>query len=257
MSPWLSGQNNEESHYVRIELKSGTIIEGKLVQLDYQKQVEIQTPIGQNMVVVWDDIAELNFIDYEVEKKIKEARRNKKKKERYPYTTSGYFFSFDFGPPVGLDYWGYPVMGGATQFSVGRNFNKNSLAAVTGLEFYLWPEMTFIPLGLEWRGRQNEKDLSWFYYLQMGYGFVGPSEYTSVWVENGYAKGGMYFNPGIGIMNKTHEKRSWYLKFGYKQQNAYAEYDGWVWDFRGGVIAHIEEEIKYHRIEVKYGFIFD
>ncbi len=251
-------QDSSLLNSVRIELKSGMIIEGKLVSIDYQNQVEIRTPIGENLIIAWDDMAELSFIDNEIEKHRLQTRRLIRPQKEYGFNDSSTFFSFEFGTPFGVDFWGDPVMGGTLQMAYGKSFDyKNSLALVTGFEFYLWPDMTFIPIGLEYRGRVQKEGFSWFYYLQAGYGMVPWSEYTSDWLENSSAKGGLYVNPGVGITKKTHPKRSWYFKFGYKSQTASAEYDSHFWNLNSVDIVRVKERIRYHRVDMRFGLRFN
>ncbi|MBO6515970.1 MAG: hypothetical protein JJ975_05400 [Bacteroidia bacterium] len=245
-----------ELNSVRIELKSGLIIEGKLVRIEYQKEAEVLTPIGENIVVPWEDMAEMNFIENEIRKLQKE--RIRQRKPDLPFKDSGFVFSFEAGTPVGIDYWGDPVMGGTIQMSVSKGLGRsNSLGLVTGFEFYLWPDMAFVPFGIEYKHRFKPESPSWFGYFQAGYGSVVASEYTSGWVNNGIASGGVYFNPGMGFTVKRNEKRSWFIKMGYRYQTAYAEYDSQVWTFDHFVSTRIEEQIYYHRVDLRFGFVFN
>ena len=116
----------------------------------------------------------------------------------------------------------------------------------------LWPDITVLPVGLEYFGRLKEQDRSWFYFFGTGYGFPHVSEYD--WNDNSKLTGGMFFNPGFGITNKRHAIRSWYLKFGYKYQSFKSEYDGYVWEFQSQRPARIKENIFYHRVDIRLGF---
>ena len=245
----------QEAHnYARVELKSGIVIEGKVVKIEYQKQVDLLINQSDTMEVPWDDIASLKFIDTEIKKRAEQLV--KPRKPNVPFSNSGNYFQFDFGIPLGRDYWGDLVAGGAVSIGYGKTFNyQHNLGVTLGYEGYLWPDITVLPVGLEYFGRLKEQDRSWFYFFGTGYGFPHVSEYD--WNDNSKLTGGMFFNPGLGITNKRHATRSWYLKFGYKYQSFKSEYDGYVWEFQSQRPARIKENIFYHRVDIRLGFRFD
>jgi hypothetical protein len=241
-------------NYVRVELKSGVTIEGEMVKIEYQKQVDVLIAPGDTLFLPWADISTLNFIEKEVEQRVKYLSRPKK--VEVPFNDTGFYYFIDFGVPVGIDYWGDPVAGGSVNFGYGKGFNYNHhVAATVGYDAYLWPDVTVIPLGLEYYGRFKEQKKSWFYYYGMGYSWPHLSEYS--WFENPKLQGGMFFSPGFGFTNKRHQKRSWYLKFGYKYQTLKASYDATVWEFGSNRIARVDEEIFYHRFDIRFGIRFD
>ena len=251
----LSVAQTEPSHNVaRVELKSGLTLEGKVLHIEYQKHVDLYVNQSDTMHIPWDDILTISFIDSEIKQRAKAMAKTKR--AEVPFRDSSNYFLLDFAVPLGLDYWGYPVAGGSINIGYGRGFGySHHVAATLGYEFYLWPEVSVMPLGVEYYGRFKEKGRSWFYYYGTGYGFPHLSEYS--WRENSSVSGGWYFNPGFGITNKRHEKRSWYLKFGYKYQKLHAEYDGYIWEFGSGRYAQIKEDIFYHRFDLRFGFRFD
>lgn len=244
----------ESANFIRLELKTGIILEGQALKIEYNDHVDLLTSTSDTLTVPWDDIASMSFID----KEIKERARAmvKPKKANVPFNDSGYFFQFDFGIPLGLDYWGYPVAGGSLNVGYGKSFNhQHHVAATVGYDAYLWPDVTIVPLGLEYYGRFKEQNRSWFYFYGMGYGFPHISEYD--WMDNSKVNGGVYFNPGFGITNKRNDSRSWYLKFGYKYQPITASYTGYVWEFGSNRLASITENVYYHRIDIRFGLRFD
>lgn len=242
------------NNFARVELNSGIVIEGRLVKLDYNNQVDLLTSLGDTMQIPWSDIASLSFIDKEIKQRAKAMI--KPKKPDVPFNNSGTYFQFDFGIPIGRDYWGDPVAGGAVSIGFGKTFSyQHHLAMTLGYEGYLWPDVAIAPLGLEYYGRFKEQHRSWFYYCGTGYGFPHVSEYD--WHDNSNLKGGLYFNPGFGVTNKRHTTRSWYLKFGYKYQSLSAEYEGYVWEYQSTRLARITEKIYYHRVDIRFGLRFD
>jgi hypothetical protein len=254
----FSGRVNaqDENHYVQVELKSGPVVKGELIEMVYQEKVELKLPMGDTMVILWDDILELNFINSEVKE---EYRANQVRVKRPPlaYKDSGLYASFDISPPFGRDYWGDPVMGFSTQVALNKPLrNGHSIGAITGFEFYLWPDIGFIPLGLEWRYRPKTIGRSPVFSLNAGYGSVAFSEY-SWFTSSSNVKGGLFFSPAIGLTNKKHAKRSWYLRGGYKMQEAFTSYEGFVRTGGLTVPSTVEETIVYHRIEFRFGVIWN
>ena len=245
---------DEIKNAVRVELKSGVVLRGELIQITYNERLEIKVPGAENMVIQWDDISELNFIEAEV-RQINRTSRKKEVKD-FAFNDRKTFFWFDLSVPLGIDAWGDPVAGGVVQAGVAKGLGRrNSLGLTTGLEFYLWPDMVFMPIGLEYRGRLNSTGASWFYYLQGGYGHVLTSEYD--WRNETRAVGGPFIAPGVGITRKTNPKRAWYLKFGFKSQTATADYTDFTWDGFNSIPVRVEERIFYRRLEIKYGFTFN
>ena len=241
-------------NYVRLEMKSGIVIEGELVKIKYQHQVDILAKQGDTLSIPWTDIQTLNFIEEEVKERVSYAF--KPKKVDVPFNDSGYYFLFDFGVPLGIDYWGDPVAGGTVSFGYGKSFNyKHHLAATIGYDAYLWPDVTVIPVGLEYYGRVQKHSRSLFYFYGMGYSFPHVSEYT--WLDNSKVEGRMYFNPGIGVTNKRKSSKSWYLKFGLKYQSLKATYDARVWEFGSQRNARVTEFINYQRFDIRFGWRFD
>lgn len=247
----------DELHYVHVELKSGLKIEARLISISYGDSVQLLLPTGKNMVVPWDDMVELDFIDREVNKKIQNQAKQRKRTQ-YPFHDSAWTFFFDFGTNFGLDYWGDPVMGGTVQTGFHKRISyQTSIGIGTGLDLYLWPDMGVLPVYLEYKGRFRPGSYSWFYYVQAGHGFVPFSEYDNSWLSYSKATGGFYFSPGVGFVNKWKSGRSWYMKFGYKVQHARAEYNGWIWGGIDETPARIEEDIRYYRFDIKLGYEFD
>lgn len=243
-----------KQNYARVDLKSGTTVEGKVIKIDYQKSIDLFVNQQDTLHIPWGDILNVSFIDAEIKERARALV--KPQKVNKPFRDSGTYFFFDAGIPLGLDYWGDPVAGGSVNFGYGKGFNyRHHLAATIGYDAYLWPDVTIVPLGLEYYGRFKEQNKSWFYFYGTGFGLPHLSEYS--WRDNSKVTGGLYFNPGFGITNKRHEKRSWYLKFGYKYQTLKAEYQGFVWEFGSSRVAQIKEEIFYHRIDIRFGLRFD
>ncbi|MFT5722934.1 MAG: hypothetical protein ACI9JN_000039 [Bacteroidia bacterium] len=252
---FFTGTNAQVSvNYVRVQLHSGTNIEGEMVKIEYQKYVDILMPNSDTMHIPWVDIASLDFITKEVHQRAKQLVKPKKK--NVPFNNTGYYTFFDFGIPLGLDYWNYPVAGGSGTYGFGRSFSHNHhVAATIGYEGYLWPNVTVVPLGLEYYNRFKEQGRSWFYYAGTGFAFPHLSEYT--WLDNSKVKGGGYFTSGFGITNKRHLKRSWYLKFGYKYQTISATYQATIWEFGSNRAAEVSEQVNFHRVDIRLGFRFD
>ncbi|MFT5513034.1 MAG: hypothetical protein ACI8SE_001434 [Bacteroidia bacterium] len=243
-----------EHSYARVELHTGTILEGQVVKIEYQKQVDLLIGDIDTMHIPWSDILTISFIDKEIKERAKAMI--KPKKANVPFRDSSTYFFYDFGIPLGLNHWGYPVAGGSVNFGLGKGFGyRHHVAATAGYDAYLWPDASVAAVGVEYYGRFKEKDRSWFYFYSTGYGFPHLSEYS--WYKNSKVTGGWYFNPGFGITNKRHERRSWYLKFGYKYQSLVAEYEGYVWEYGSNRLAEITENVRYHRIDIRLGFRFD
>lgn len=252
------GQGRKQ--YARVDLRSGPSIEGEVIELAYQNYVRLLVPTADTLQndtlsIPWSDILEINFITAEVNRLAKEEAKSRVKKPVLPTNDKAYYFMTDFGAPIGVDSWGYPVMGPCLQIGIGKGFSyRHHIAVTVGYDLYLWPEFGFMPLGIEYYGRKKEQSNSWFYFFESGYGFPLHSEYD--WRNNSTRKGGLYVNPGFGYTSKKKENRSWYVKFGLKYQNASGEYDGFVQDFTRTTVAHIEESVVYQRFDLRLGYRF-
>ncbi len=245
-----------KNHFVQVELKSGPTIKGELLEMVYEEKVELLLPIGDTMVILWEDILELNFINAQVKQTYKDERVKYKRKP-VAYSDSGIFASLDISPPFGRDYWGDPVMGFSTQFALNKPLrNGHSIGAITGFDVYLWPDIGFLPLGIEWRYRLKPIGRSAVFSFNTGYSMIAFSEYS--WITpTPEVKGGLFFSPAVGITNKKHARRSWYLRGGYKMQEASTRYEGNVHTGGISVPGIIEEQIIYHRIEIRFGVVWN
>jgi len=161
------------------------------------------------------------------------------------------------GFPFGLDSYDYPSLGISANISVGKRINQHvNLGVTLGYDLYWNPTSGIIPLGLEFKGRVNKMGFSPFYYLQTGYGFMGYSEYETS-RRQGEASGGLFFAPGLGIMNKKKEQTTWFVQFGYKMQNSKANYWYSVWDGGMNREVFVTEKISFRRFDLKFGYVFN
>ncbi|MFT7591283.1 MAG: hypothetical protein ACI9UJ_001206, partial [bacterium] len=141
-----------EHSYARVELHTGTILEGQVVKIEYQKQVDLLIGDIDTMHIPWSDILTISFIDKEIKERAKAMI--KPKKANVPFRDSSTYFFYDFGIPLGLDHWGYPVAGGSVNFGLGKGFGyRHHVAATAGYDAYLWPDASVAAVGVEYYGR--------------------------------------------------------------------------------------------------------
>ncbi len=237
---------------VRLELKSGRVIAGKVIQLEYERRIQLVTLQGDTLTTEWVDI---QHMDFNAKYNPYNLTVTPKRLFRY-HVDSSYYFTFDLGPHIGLRR--YATMSGVMHFGIGKALNEYSdLNLVTGIEWFYNPEVAMVPIGLEFNKRKRKQGLSTLYYVQAGSGLVIYSEFDNH--TNSKIRVLPYVNPGIGITNKTKQNSSWYLKFGYKVQPIQANYDAYVWDgiFGKRRSVFVQEKYWYHLIDIRWGWIFN
>jgi hypothetical protein len=232
-----------------VVMKSGMVIKGEVIALKQNEYIEIMTPLNTTLTLEWADIQTLDFTSG--------TPYAKKGKLAYAYNDSSYYLSLSAGFPFGLDSWGDPSLGFSASGTIGKSFGPRvNLGVNLGYDFYWWPNTGVIPLGLEVKGRVHKTGFTPFYYMQAGYGFVGYSDFESN-NQLGDTKGGIFFAPGLGIMNKTREHSAWFLQFGFKMQKTTSSYWDTFWNGGGQSEVFVEEEITFRRIDIKFGYVFD
>lgn len=236
-----------------VTLKTGMVIKGEVVTIKQGEYVEIKTPLVSIMQIKWEDIQSIEF------DMVEPSAQDFKKPDRqdYAHNDSSYYFSMAGGFPFGLDSYDYPSLGLSANITVGKSINQYvNLGITLGYDLYWNPTTGIVPLGLEFKGRMNKMGLSPFYYVQSGYGFMGYSEYETSW-RQGESSGGLFFAPGLGVMNKKKEHTTWFLQFGYKLQKSESNYWESIWDRGTNRDVFVTQNITFRRFDMKFGYVFN
>ncbi len=245
-----------ETQNAKIVLKSGVIISGKVFHIDYQNQVDVIVGDSDTLKIKWEDISQLDFLTNTTKVPIPKNYVHKTLKQDELYNDTAYYFYSSASIPLGLDYYGDPVAGFSLLVGAGKSFGyRHHVGIRSGYEFYLWPDINVIPIGLDYYGRLKPQGKSLYYGLGIGYAFPNVAAYR--WYNNYSVKGGVYLNPYFGITRKRNLKRSWNIEFGYKSQVMFTAYDGYIYQMNQQTPSRIEEKIRYQRFEIRFGFHWD
>lgn len=109
-------------------------------------------------------------------------------------------------------------LGGTFTNSVGYNLNsKIGIGVGVGVQSFgdYWDRINTIPLFLEGKYFLSKNSVSPFCQVQGGYGFAKLSE---------NAKGGLYFQPSLGVAFRKNDLLDFNISFGYVSQRMHYDY---------------------------------
>ncbi len=220
-----------------IYLKGGSVIKGRLMQVDDQK---VAVHSGRN--IWYFDDSEIDTIT----------------SVRNPFTTTGDGNMTFFIKASGGVLTGSSDNVKDTPFSFDASFNIRAASKFytgigAGIDFL---EESYMPVFLNLEYHFRESQFTPFIGLQAGYmvpleGEI-PTYYDYYYGGYGYGSqsldnnGGPMFNPSFGFVSHINENLGWTISFGYRYHQV---------NFKGE--EHYQLETTYNRFSIKVGIIFN
>lgn len=164
------------------------------------------------------------------------------KAQKYPYTMQA-----DLGLLAGNM---VPAVPGLQLFS-GVRLNKWSSEAGITVGADIYKQLTILPVSASIRWMPlPEKALNPYFSLSGGYGLS--------WINRGSAqtdyRGGVIYNPSMGLRIKTRTKARINFMAGFKHQRASIRETGF--DDLGRIVSVITDDYKFDRISLNFGIGF-
>jgi hypothetical protein len=228
----LSGQ--EVDH---VYLKTGSVIRGKILEIEPAGQVRIQDLSGNTWSYPMD----------QVEKITSETYRQERLNHTVPGFEPGYVNMTSMGFLAGS-----PVNEQVAPFSlVMVNGWRNSLGIFTGagagIEFL---STSYVPLFMDLRYDLTGGDVVPYLVARGGYALPLRADYTEYDTHYAY-NGGPLAAAGMGLKIKTRDHFAWDVTLMYRyQRTSYSE----IYDWNHQEYAYTE---IYNRIEIRLGFYID
>ncbi len=247
--------SQNEVQIATVFLNSGEIVQGPVLKVVKYSYVDVLTGIKDTTTIPWDSIDDIKYSRLKIDepdwrKNLSEKKRNSK------FRDTSYYCNLSIGVPNDFGFSNYMSAGFSLLVTVGKGFNyRHHIGLRTGYEYFEWPNMSFIPVGLDYYGRFKPQGRSWYYGVSGGYAFTHFTEYR--WLENSKTRGGVFFNPYIGIAGKGTPKTGWNVEFGFKSQRAKAEYDGLIVGRNSSMFARLKHDIRINRFDIRVGLRFD
>jgi sRNA-binding regulator protein Hfq len=216
-------------------LKNGGIIRGEIREITDDFTVKIET-VGRNLFV------------YKREEVDRISREREAKNASFQLKEKGYVNMTEIGVLTGRS-------GGTDQFNQGFYHNTVTLQTFNGYQF--WPTLQvgltagvdwyqafpLVPVALGLRGELSQSKVTPFYSLDVGHGF----DWLNTVYVNQRARGGMMWNPGIGLKVRG-TSTAWVISLGYKSQSA-STFFNTAWQ-------RTEQDIHYNRLALRTGISF-
>ena len=236
-SSLLSQKETAVSKTAVVKLKSGTKVEGEIVEWKFDEYITLSFPWGDTTTFFQSYI---HKITQESIKSHSKAPLLIKDKGVY-YNTRFHLISGNDGPRA------RGVFGVGVSFSAGHRFNRwLSVGGGIGYDRYIWDSgENLIPIFAEVNGFLNKTNTSMFYNLQAGYSLAMTDEQYLL----SDAKGGLMIFPSIGISWGVNAYK-YSLTAGYKFQHAEFTYDS-PWSFG----EYSEQDVLFKRLSISFGVI--
>lgn len=197
----LAGQSKTEDV---IYLKNGSILRGEIVEQVENEFIRIEISGGNVFLIDFNEVEEI---------------KSESKKTSTYYKESGY-----------MNRSGLDVLQ-ATNSSSPRFYMVNGyqftpkFSAGFGIGFTPYNDpLTLIPFFVDFNFRLLEANYSPFFFLKAGYNFSVHHDEDFIIDEH---RGGLLFNPGIGLQFNLSSGLGWYLNAGYNIDNSSYEFDWW------------------------------
>lgn len=231
----LIGYCNVSQAQQAVTLTNGSIIKGIVLPITDSTKVRVQTSDGSQWVFEAENVQDVQSWP---EKESKQVELSK---------SSGYYNISDLGLLMGND-GVYSTVTISAQTVSGYRFNEHwSLGLGVGIESFSVP---LAPVFIEGRYYLLKKRFTPFIALQGGYGV--PLENYIGNDGKRINRGGVMFNPMVGIKHQVSKNIGLTFSGGYRYQQSITNQNYW-W-FSEGDTGLIRTE--YNRIVFRLGFIF-
>jgi hypothetical protein len=237
-------QENKQQDVVY--LKNGTVLHGKIVEIEANKTITFISNCGDKWVINQSEIEEI---------KKKDISSNPYLNLSSPfieYKTEGFYSKLNVGflfsgnidtpfPPLSL------ILLGGYDFK-----NKFSVGGGVGLDLL---NEAYMPVVADLKYNFTSGKINHYIYFQGGY--IVPLEtpdpydydYSSDYLSDISSDGGYLINPGLGLKLFINEKNAFSFGIGYKYihiNHSYKEQNGQT----------IDRVIKYNRVVLSFGYHF-
>lgn len=229
---------NDPSEVI-IVLNNGSRLEGRILHLEPENYIEIESTWGQT----------LRFYKNQYKRVIqKSAAAVKGIREEYNFKEQGWYAALR-GQWIGGNDGSRAHHVSGIGFSVSGGHRIHRLLAIgggIGYDQYVWDSgEDLIPVFAEISGYLMPSHTSLFYNIQSGYSFASPDERYLLQE----AKGGWMFYPSVGIRFGTDDLK-YSLDFGYKFQHAEYTYRN-AWEAER---THTQD-VLYKRLCLRFGIL--
>ena len=209
-----------------VYLKDGGILRGEIIEVNEHSHLKIEIT-GRNIFMIsMDDVEKIS---------------SEEKPSQLHFKKSGY-----------MNRSGFEFLRANNESSLrftmvnGYQFNPHFAAGIGfGITPYNDP-LTLVPVFLDLNLRFLEANSSPYLFLKTGYNF---SVHHDDDVELLDHKGGLLFNPGVGLHFIRNSSVGWYIQAGYNIDNSYYEFEGW-WP------QTVENDLSFRRVSVGMGLSF-
>lgn len=227
------GFSQQDSYLTIVKLKDGSVLEGKLTE--FKDGEFIKMNIGDNLIT----------IKYESIKSIK--HKNLDFARSYNFEEKGFYHHSSLGLMPGFLSARNLVLGLEMNHTSGYQFNRWIGAGLNlGINnFNPVSREIFYSLAGEARGYLLAKNISPYYVVKAGYGFINKG---SNFIE---ASGGYFLNPGAGIRFGGSKTANFTAEIGLVFQKAYLKQESGWWDR-----SILEKRVRYQRFCMKIGMLF-
>jgi hypothetical protein len=209
-----------------VYLKNGSIIRGEITEMKENEFLKIETTGSNLFVINLDEV---------------ESIRQEPVSGRYHFKEKGYMNRSGFEILNASD-------GSSLRFYMVNGYQFNSQFGAgfgIGITPYNDP-LTLIPFFVEMNLRFLESNSSPYIYLKAGYNFSVHHEDN---VEINGHRGGLLFNPGLGLQFNLRSGLGMFINAGYNIDNSSYEFDTWG-------PQTVETDLSFRRVNFGLGLSF-
>ncbi len=218
-------ENDKESADI-VYLHNGSKIVGKITHINYDNHIDIETESGSTMRIAFKDVKK---IEYSAQTELEEQPTKFKNPKEKHIPGKKIYYAISLYATPGIDGDGYIETGRGISFSMGYRFSKNMiLGAGLGLDTYEFAiEKALIPIFAEYRYEFLNKSFTPFINIRGGYAALHPVINNNFFWGGGTSKGGLNFNPSVGVRLASRAKGHFNFSLGYTIQEY--EETGFIW----------------------------
>lgn len=236
---YADAQQNDSTQIAVLVLTDGSIIKGERIEAVKPGHVRLRMADGTEVEFPIESVAEI--------RKDMPPSGGRGLREPHKVQTTGLYATITAGFLFG-DINQEPLAF-SSRAAIGYRFiSQLYLAGGAGTDIHPNSGDMFAPVYLRIGGEAMKTRVSPSYYFAGGYAFPfkTPEEYFE-------AKGGAFYEGGLGATFRTPKRIYWTLHFTYNQYNAERSYiNGWWW----GDDSYTTEKRTYRRFGVNVGMCF-
>lgn len=232
-SPLMSAQDADH-----VYLKSGSVIRGKILEIEPADHVKIQDMCGNIWFYKIEEVEKITSEPFESESETNKASLG---------FNAGFVNMTSMGFLVGSSHNAQVAPFSLLMVNGYRTSSGLFGGIGTGIEFF---STSYLPLFIDLRYDLIGKDVVPYVVAKGGYGFPISGDYTEYDVSYEYS-GGALFGAGIGLKIRTREHFAWDIELLYRyQETSYKE----IYDWNNQEYDYTD---IFNRIEIRLGFYID